>query len=225
MGEMVTNEKLWADFRPIDIVRCFHNAFRRDTKEIDEAALMVAKSRGREDFTLIMNRFQITGEILDYHAKGEEEAVFPAVEALAPLISKPYITDHRELDRMVAELDSMRTTADPLSITRATAVLNSQLRIHLYKEDSHLYPILRERNTLDEQVKIVGLMSRKVPPDKMPTLVNWLFPLLGQGDRVVMVKGWMNLMPPQAFANLKPLIHDAIDKDWVDLTRRVPELV
>jgi iron-sulfur cluster repair protein YtfE (RIC family) len=222
---MATNEKMWTDFGPIDIVRCIHNAFRRDTKEIDEAALRVARSGRHEDFTPIMNRFQITGEVLDYHARGEEEAVFPAVDAVAPLVSKTYITDHRELDRMVAELESMRTTVDPLSAIRATAVLNSHLRIHLYKEDSHLYPILRERNTLDEQVSIVGLMSRKIPPDKMPTVVNWLLPLLGQEDRVVIVKGWMNLMPPQVFASLKPLIHGAVDKDWSELIRRVPELL
>ena len=90
---------------------------------------------------------------------------------------------------------------------RATAVLNAHLRIHLNEEDAHLYPILRERTAEDEQTSIVGLMARKVPPDRTPQLlVRWLFPLLGHDDRAVVTRGMMSLMPPQVFAGLKPLI-------------------
>jgi hypothetical protein len=190
--------------------------------EVDEATLIAARNGG--DFTPIFNRLNITREILDYHAKGEEEAVFPAVDKVAPLLAKTYITDHRELDDMVAGLEMMRTTPDPLIVARATAVLKSHLKIHLYKEDSYLYPILRERTGVDEQISIVGVMARKIPPDKTPALVRWFFPLLGQEDRVIVTKGWMNLMPPQIFSGLKPLIREAVDKDWVELTLRVPGL-
>ena len=86
------------------------------------------------------------GEVLDYHAKGEEMAVFPAVDNLVPLVAKAYIFDHRELDTMVSGLEAMRKTPDPLTTARATAVLRSHLMIHLNKEDVHPYPILRERS-------------------------------------------------------------------------------
>jgi len=219
---MVSDEKMWTNFQPIDIVHCFHNAFRRDMMEIDEAALMAARKGG--DFAPILDRFHIMGEVLDYHARGEEEAVFPAIEKLAPFLAKTYIIDHRELDSMVAGLEAMRTATNPLTAARATAVLNSHLKIHLYKEDVHLYPILRERTIIDEQVPIVGLMARKMPPEKTPTFVRWLFPLLGDEDRAIVTRGWMNLMPPQVFASLKPLIRETLDKDWIKLTLRVPEL-
>jgi iron-sulfur cluster repair protein YtfE (RIC family) len=207
---------------PIDIVLCFHNAFRRDTLEIDDAAFKVARSGG--DITRVLDRLHITGEILDYHAKGEEEAVFPAVDKVAPLVAKAYLLDHRELDTMVAGLEAMRTAPDALTAARATAVLNAHLRIHLNKEDAHLYPILRERTAEDEQASIVGLMARKVPPDRTRTLVRWLLPLLGHDDRAVVTRGWMTLMPPQVFAGLKPLIRETVAGDWAELTRRVPEL-
>jgi iron-sulfur cluster repair protein YtfE (RIC family) len=207
---------------PIDIVLCFHNAFRRDTLEIDDAAFKAARSG--EDITHVLNRLHITGEFLDYHARGEEAAVFPAVDKLAPLVAKAYLLDHRELDTMVAGLEAMRTAPDDLTAARATAVLNAHLRIHLNKEDAHLYPILRARTTEDEQASIAGLMARHVPPDRTPTLVRWLFPLLGHDDRAVVTRGWMTLMPPQVFAGLKPLIRETIAEDWTELTRRVPEL-
>jgi hypothetical protein len=163
-------------------------------------------------------------EVLDYHARGEEAAVFPAVDNLAPLVAKAYLMDHRELDKMVSELEAMGEKPDPLTLARGTAILGSHLRIHLDKEDAHLYLILRERTTEAEQASIVGVMSKKVPPEGFPMLIQWLFPLLDSDDQVVVTKGWMTLMPPQVFSGLKPLIRKAVSDKWAELTQRIPEL-
>jgi iron-sulfur cluster repair protein YtfE (RIC family) len=207
---------------PIDIVRSFHNAFRRDVFQIDAKAFELARNGG--DLAPVFDRLRTMAEILDYHARGEEAAVFPALDNLTPLVARAYFLDHRELDTMVNSLETMRKTPDPLITSRATAVLESHLRIHLDKEDVHLYPILRERTTESEQASIVGLMSKKVPPERFPAMVQWLLPLLDFDDRVVVTKGWMKLMPPQVFAGLKPLMKKVMTKDWVDLVKRVPNL-
>jgi len=208
--------------RPIDIVRCLHNAFRRDISQIDSSVFKTVREGG--DLDPFFARLKIMGEILDYHARGEEAAVFPAVDNIAPLIAKAYIIDHRELDNMVHGLEAIRKAPDPLTTARATAVLNSHLRIHLDKEDAHLYPILRERTTDEEQASIGRLMSSKVPPEKFPTLSQWLFPLLDLEDQVTVTRGWMTLMPPQVFAMVKPLIRNNAAENWTELTQRIPEL-
>lgn len=207
---------------PIDIVRSIHNAFRRDLFQIDASAFKLA--RDGEDLTPVFDRLRTVAEILDYHAQGEEAAVFPAVDNFTPLVARAYFLDHRELDTMVNGLETMRKTPDPLITARATAVLESHLRIHLDKEDAHLYPILRERTTESEQASVVGLMSRKVPPERFPVLVQWLLPLLDFDDQVVVADGWMKLMPPQVFAGLKPLMRKVVGKEWIELTRRIPNL-
>ncbi len=207
---------------PLDIVRLLHNAFRRDVFQIDDSVFKIARSGG--DLTFVLDRLHIMAEVLDYHAKGEEAAVFPAVDNVAPLVAKAYLMDHRELDTMVNGLEAMRKTPDPLTTARATAVLSSHLRIHLDKEDAHLYPILRERTTESEQASIVSIMSKKVPPERFPTLAQWLFPLLNLEDQFGVTKGWMTLMPPQVFNGLKPLIKKSVGENWVELTRRIPEL-
>jgi iron-sulfur cluster repair protein YtfE (RIC family) len=125
---------------PLDIVRSIHNAFRRDLSQIDASAFKIARNGG--NLTLVFDRVHLVGEILDYHAKGEEAAVFPAVDKVTPLVAQAYFLDHHELDSMVNRLEAMRKTPDALTTARATAVLESHLRIHLYKEDIHLYPIL-----------------------------------------------------------------------------------
>jgi len=207
---------------PLDIVRSIHNAFRRDVFQIDDTVYKIARTKG--DLTPVLDRLHLMGEILDYHARGEEEAVFPAVDKVAPLVAKAYLMDHRELDTMVSRLEAMRKAPDPLTTARATAALNAHLQIHMDKEDVHLYQILRQRTTTDEQASIVAIMARKVPPEKTPTLVRWLFLLLDHDDRAVITKGWMTLMPPQAFTGLKHLIKEVVGPDWTELTRRIPEL-
>ncbi len=209
---------------PIDVVLCFHNAFRRDIAQIDSTVLNIAQSGGNP--SPVLNRLHAMDEILDYHARGEEAAVFPAVDNVAPLVARAYLMDHRELDKMVENLETMllQKSPDPLLASRATAVLNSHLRIHLDKEDAHLYPILREKTTLSQQVAIGGIMSSKIPPDRFPAAIAWLFPLLDLNDRVTVTKGWMTLMPTQIFANVKPLIKNAVAQGWDAIAQKIPEL-
>lgn len=207
---------------PIDIVRSIHNAFRLDVSQIDSLAFKLARNGG--NLKPIFDRLRIVTEILDYHAQGEEAAVFPAVDKLTPLLARAYFLDHRELDAMVKELEAIQKKPDLLITARATAVLESHLRIHLDKEDVHLYPILRERTTESEQASIVGLMSRKVPSERFPVMVQWLLPLLDFDDRVVVTEGWMKLMPPHVFGGFKPLMRKIMAEDWANLTQRIPNL-
>jgi iron-sulfur cluster repair protein YtfE (RIC family) len=207
---------------PLDAILCFHNAFRRDIIQID--ASVYKKARIGEDLASTLDRFHIMGEILEYHARGEEEAVFPAVEEVAPLIAQPYIKDHRELDDMVSGLESIRLTPDPLTAARATAVLESHLKIHLYKEDAYLYPTLRNRTTAEKQASIVGVMAQQIPPNKNPTIIRWLFLLLNIDERVTVTQLWMSMMPTQVFAGAKSLIKETLAGEWLDLVKRIPEL-
>jgi hemerythrin-like domain-containing protein len=208
--------------RPIDVIRCFHNAFRRDSTQIDDTVNKIAREGG--NFTPVLDRLHTMNELLDYHARGEEAAVFPAMDKLVPQLATPYLMDHRELDIMTNGLETIRQNPNPLTTARATAVLDSFLRIHLNKEDAHLYTILRERTTDNEQADMGLLMSRKVPPDKYPTMIQWLFPLLDLDDQVVVARSWVNLMPPQVFAGIKPLIEKTVAANWTKLTSIVPEL-
>ncbi len=208
---------------PLDAVTVIHNVFRRDLTEIDEAVYKVARHGG--DLSPLVDRLKWFTQVLDLHAQGEEEAVFPAVDRVAPLVAPLFVTDHREMDVMCEGLEQVVGAPDELAAARATAVLHSHLRIHLAKEDTHLYPILRERMTPQEQAPIVGLMASKVHAQLMPPMVNWLFALVNQEDQVAMTTVWKSLMPEEAFAGVKQLIQGAVKADdWSELTRRVPGL-
>jgi hypothetical protein len=207
---------------PIDAIRAFHNAFRKDIEGIDAAALDSAK--GKEGRATTIERFRFFNEVLDWHAKGEEIAIFPVLETVAPLVAEAYIQDHRGLDAAFDELSDSYSARDPIKTARATAVFRFHLKIHLYKEDTHLYRIFRERISLPEQGKAVGIMAGAVPQERFPEVVTWLFPLIGQDDRENMTRIWQTVLPPPAFANVQGLIKQAIGSDWAELERRIPTL-
>lgn len=96
---------------PIDVILCFHNAFRKDIAQIDTSVLNITRSGG--NLSPVLDRLHSMNEILDYHARGEEAAVFPAVDNVAPLVARAYLMDHRELDKMVESLEDMRLQKSP----------------------------------------------------------------------------------------------------------------
>jgi hemerythrin-like domain-containing protein len=183
---------------PLDAVTAIHNAFRRDIADIDAAALGAA--RGEQNTAATIERFRFFNEVLVWHAHGEELAVFPVLEGVAPSVAEAYLKDHRGLDAAFDALDRAYSARDPLETARATAAFKFHLDIHLAKEDTHLYRLFRERVSVPEQGKAVGIMSRGVPQDRFPEVVGWMFPLLGDDDRENMTRILKQVNPPEAFA-------------------------
>ena len=207
---------------PLDSVTAIHNAFRCDMEMIDKAAL--DNARGKPNLSATIDRFRFFNEILVWHAKGEEVAIFPALEAVVPSVAEAYERDHRGLDAAFETLDAAVTAKDALATARATAAFKFHLDIHLDKEDAHLYRLVRERVSIPDQGKAVGIMSGIAPQERFPEVVAWMYPLMNDNDRENMTRIWQMVMPPPVFANAKQLIKVAIGNEWEELVRRIPEL-
>jgi hypothetical protein len=207
---------------PLDAIKAFHNAFRRDIDRVDAAALGLA--RGEPGLEPQLDRFRFLNEVLVWHAQGEELAIFPALEAVVPSVAEAYETDHRGLDAAFDALNAAVSAHDALETARATAAFKFHLHMHLDKEDAHLYRLVRERVTAPDLAKALGLMSSTVPQDRLPDEIAWIFPLLGDDDRENLVRVGLMVLPPEVFAGVKQVIQQAIGDDWAELTRRIPAL-
>jgi len=207
---------------PLDAIRAMHNAFRKDMEAMDDSANGAAHGHGSLD--LILKRYRLFNEVLVWHANGEEEFVFTKMEEVAPLISKSYEQDHRGLDPLFGWLTKSVGIRDSIEIARATAAFNFHLRIHLSKEDVHLYRVFDERVSLPEQGIIIGKMAQKIPQERFPEVVAWLYPLIAADDRENMARVWQQALPKPAFARATQLIKAAIGDGWAELIRRMPEL-
>ncbi|MGZ4933727.1 MAG: hypothetical protein ACXV49_04420 [Halobacteriota archaeon] len=140
------------------------------------------------------------------------------------MVAEAYVKDHRGLDAAFDELNASYAKHDLLRTARATAAFRFHLNMHLYKEDTHLYRIFRERVPLPEQWKALGIVASEVPQQRFPELVRWLFPLMKHDDRENMTRLWQTTMPAPAFAGVKELIKSAVGSDWAELTRRISTL-
>jgi hemerythrin-like domain-containing protein len=207
---------------PIDAVTAIHNAFRRDAADIDAAALKVA--RGKPEFKATVARYRLFNEVLVWHAHGEELAIFPALEEVAPLVAWSYERDHRALDAAYESLDAAVVADDDLETARAAAVFKFHLDVHLDKEDAHVYRLIQERVPVPDQGKAVGVMAAQIPQDRQPDLIAWMFPLIGDDDRENMLRIQQMVLPPDVFAGVAQLVRKAVGDDWTELTRRIPEL-
>ena len=207
---------------PTDAIRAIHNAFRNDMHRIDAAALDSA--RGKEGLAATIERFRFFNEVLVWHAHGEELAVFPLLDRVAPLVAEAYLKDHRGLDLAYDTLNTSYSAHDLLQTARATAAFRFHLDIHLDKEDTHLYRIFKERVPLPEQAKAVSLIASQIPQERFPEFVAWMFPLMGNDDRENMIRIMQTAIPEPAFSGAKELIKKAVGNDWAELTQRIPTL-
>jgi hypothetical protein len=207
---------------PLDAIMAIHNAFRHDMSIIDTAALQTA--RGKPGLAPTVERFRFFNEVLVWHAHGEELAIFPALEAVAPLVAEAYLRDHHGLDAAFEAMDKAYSAGDVLETARTSAAFKFHLDIHLGKEDAHLYRLVKERVPKEEQAKAVGIMSTTVPQDRFPEVIAWEFPLIGPDDRENMTRILQMVMPPPVFGQVKQLIQKAIGDDWAELIRRIPTL-
>jgi hypothetical protein len=208
--------------QPLDAIMVFHNAFRRDMKMIDDAALAAAE--GKTGLAATIERFRFFNEVLVWHASGEELFIYPVLETVAPCVAEAYVMDHHGLDDAYQVLKAAVSVRDPLHTARAAAAFKFHLDLHLKKEDAHLYRLFRERVPAPQQAKAVGQMPSTIPQERFPQAIEWMFPLLTLDDRETMTRIWQMLMPPPLFGRVKMLIHDALGSDWAELTKRIPEL-
>src|SRR4030042_2831533 len=207
---------------PLDAIMAIHNAFRHDMSIIDPAALETA--RGKPGLTPTIERFRFFNEILVWHAHGEELAIFPALEAVVPMVAEAYLRDHHGLDAAFEAMDKAYSAGDVLETARASAAFKFHLDIHLGKEDAHLYRLVRERVPMEEQGKAAGIMSSTVPQERFLEVIAWEYPLIGADDRENMTRILQMVMPPPVFAQVTQLISKAMGNDWAELRRRIPTL-
>jgi hemerythrin-like domain-containing protein len=207
---------------PLDLISVAHQAFRHDIDQIDKAA--AAAARGEHDLDATIDRFRFFGEMLTWHAEGEDAGIFPALAPVAPFIVTAYELDHRGLDLALDGLTAAVEVRDAIEIARSTAAFKFHLEMHLYKEDVDLYPVVAEKLSPVEQARAVGVFTDALPVDRFGDFVRWLFPLVDTDERVGVARVWHEAMPTDVFAGSMRLVERTIGDEFSDLAARMPEL-
>src|SRR5262249_12556836 len=179
-------------------------------------------ARGKPGLDATIERFRFLNEVLDWHAQGEDDVISPLLESVAPSVYETYEQDHRALDAAFAELSQAVSVRDPLETARVTKAFKFHLDLPPDKEAAHMSRLIRERVSIPDQGQAVGLMAAHAPQERFPEVVAWMFPLIGQTDRVNMTRSWQMGMPPEGFAMAATLIEQIVGDDSPPLAPHLP---
>lgn len=207
---------------PLTVVQSFHNVFRRGITEIDDLAFTAVASGGPMQPAL--TRLELYFKVIEIHARGENNWVFPVLEKFAPLVAYSYQADHDEIGELITTTAHWGPSTEPLVVARATAVMKAHMMLHMAKEEAQLYPLLEKHTSRDEQAYMVERIGAETPEEVFPDAVAFVFGLAAPEDRAVITRGWMEAFGADGFAYSLPLIQQAVGADWDDLVKRVPEL-
>lgn len=207
---------------PVDLILVAHTAFRRDLSSIDAAALAAARQLG--DISETIERLEFFSAMLAWHAQGEDDGIFPALERVAPDVAASYELDHRGLDLASDGLNRALAAGDALEVARAAAAFKFHLDMHLHKEEVHLYRLFVDRLPEEEQAEAVGIFTDALPGERFGDFVRWLFPLVDNADRARVVRVWQAAMPEAVFAGTLGLVQRVLGEEYRDLAARVPAM-
>ena len=145
-------------------------------------------------------------EELRPHARGEERALYPAVDPLVSRYARPTATmsiDHEHIDRYVSEIEqaARAAAAAPLEqraealegLLRRALQLAAIFRLHLEKEERVYLPLFEAHLSPEEQRRVLEAMHEEPAPPP------------GDGSRVVDVR---ELPPPRRH----PVIFEAFER-------------
>ena len=161
---------------------------RPDMAIIDAAALDAA--RGKPGLEATVERFRFFNEVLGVaRTRGGDRDLHGPRGRRGPLVAEAYEQDHRGLDAAFDAFNNAVSARYVWNMQMRDAAFKFHLDLHLAKEDVYVYRIIQERVSIPDQGKAVGVMAGTVPQDRFPELVAWMYPLLGDDDRVEITRG------------------------------------
>lgn len=184
----------------------------------------------------LRERFALFTAIMRGHWNGEEEILWPALEAKVPQVTVPYTLDHD------VEIEVFKTIDDLLSTYRAAQsadergavarrlyreliALNTAIANHSRKEDKQIIPLVEERFSPHEQEALAGAMVAHLPQHLMGEITALVMRALDDDEREDFLRIMMAKMPPQAFRATARAVQAGISPEaWSALALRVPEV-
>ena len=216
---------------PIAGVRFIHVALEREAAAIEEQAVALHDAHGAR---ALDDRVAFFERVNAYHTQGEELAIFPRLQEIAPHQAEPYLIDHEDERALFAEIRTLlaHLASAPMldakahaRVARQTAALHDALALHIRKENELLVPLLDMAFPVGEQAAIVGKVIAAFPPAEMPLVLPWLVGWLSPADRESYMREMTRVAPPPVVAMAAGWLAAKLPADaWEDLKRRLPEL-
>lgn len=181
------------------------------------------------DFNELEDRVNFLSDVVNVHAKSEEDVFYPAVDELRKDISKVFIWDH-ELDEKyfqaikesMAKLKGGGKQIDLENLNRNVCALSATLSAHAKKEDDLLVPLIDEEIDPMRQGEMVGKIVAHIPPHMMERVFKWIVSIISSEERADFIGIMKKGMPPERFDVVKGWTKEILsENEWKELLSRI----
>ncbi|KAI4343821.1 hypothetical protein L6164_011127 [Bauhinia variegata] len=197
----------------IDLIFFFHKAIKKDLDY-----LVLGSAQLDENAGLLMDfhkRFRLICFLHQIHSDAEDEIVFPALEAKGKLknISHSYSIDHEleveHVSKISCILDKMADLHLSVTIIDNTwkqrmvkyhqlcrkiqgkcKSMHKLLCDHIHREETEIWPVIREFFSNEEQRKIIGCILGRLGAEILQDMIPWLMSSLTQKEQHILMFLW-----------------------------------
>lgn len=220
---------------PISGIRFIHKALRKEIDGLEEAAGQLVPE-DEASAARLADRFRFFQETVASHAAGEEDALFPAMDARIYPVSTTYVMEHQAEERFYDEilrlLESFTGTKEESErvrtvrrVNRLAIAANATLTLHIQKEEQHLVPLVEAHFSIEEQGEIVSRSVAHFGPEQMQRVLPWMMMALTADEQDAYLGMMMRATPREAFRQMARWISEGVSSSqWEEMVRRIPDL-
>lgn len=169
-------------------------------------------------------------DLVAAHVHHEEEFVHPAIRAKLPELAARLEQEHHHhgaastalknrAEQLVQAEPSERQLIAHALYHEFSAFVVENLE-HMLQEETEIQPALDLHYGADELRAIEGALIGSIPPDEMLRFLNLMLPAMNPGERVALLQGPRQGMPPAVFQDfLSQLAPSLASRDFEALKR------
>ena len=214
---------------PIRVMHYPHKAIRTELVSLVDLS---EKLDVNSNFNELEERVKSLHEIVEFHAKGEEDFIYPACDELRNDISKAYRWDHnvdkkyfQDINECNTKIKDSKSQSDFDNLKSNLFGLKVILTAHAQKEDDLIIPMIDAEVPPQKQGEMLAKINEHMPQDRMVPMFKWLLDKISTED----IADYLGIIkqgaPPEQFNGITGIVEGALSDDrWNELLSRMPDL-
>ncbi|XVF50560.1 hypothetical protein PTKIN_Ptkin04bG0111000 [Pterospermum kingtungense] len=166
---------------PMNEILLWHNAIKRELKEIAEEARKIQLSRDFSNPSIFNERLQFIAEVCIFHSIAEDKVIFPAVDeelsfSQEHAVEETQFNDFRCLIESIQNAGEVSTSAAEFysKLCEHADQIMETTRTHFHNEEVQVLPIVRKRFSFKRQRELLYRSLCVMPLRLIERVLPWL---------------------------------------------------
>ncbi|CAN1753668.1 Zinc finger protein BRUTUS-like At1g74770 [Linum perenne] len=209
---------------PLEFMLFFNKALKKDLENLVLYSAQLAENFGFlkefcQHFNLLRHQYK-------FHSDAEDEWIFPLLEAKgqAENISHSYTIDHKlevhnfqKIAIILEEMNGLQMSVSIgthkqarrimrrnhlcLKLQRRCKSIQKLLSDHIHHEEIELWPVIKQRLTIQEQEKVVASILGRTRAETLQVMIPWLIGSLKPEEQVTVMSLWRKVTKDTNFSD------------------------